>query len=364
MKLHPLVKTNLILLLFFLLFAGLYFARSFLVPLSFGAIFAMVMIPLSQRLEALGLHRGLAALVCLLVLAAIFTGVVVLLSTQLAGFAKDMSAIERQLDIYLSDVQQFIQQKAGISYEKQEEMINRQTAGGNDPLGFLTSVVGSFTKLLVNGLLVMVYLFLFIFYRRRLKRFVLMLAKADQKQQVREVVNRCSRVAQQYLMGRGILMIILVVFYVVGLSLIGVRHAMFFSVLAALLSIIPWVGNLMGMILPMLMVFVQAGDFGIILGVALVFGITQLIDTYIFEPLVLGYQVNIHPIFIIVIAVLGEIVWGIPGLILSIPILGMVKIVLDNVESLEPYAYLIGASQKSRRESALVKKIKSWLSAN
>lgn len=360
MKLHPLVKINLILLLFFLLFAGLYFARSFLVPLTFGAIFAMVMIPLSKRLENLGLHRALAALACLLVLLAVFSGLVALLSSQVASFSEDMTVIERQVNRQMEESQRFIEKKLGIPYESQEKMIKEQTSGKNSLTSIAAGLLGSFTKVLINGLLVMIYLYLFIYYRTRFKKFILKLVKGDDRERVHDVINRSSLVAQHYLLGRGILMIILTVFYVIGLTIVGVRNALFFSVLAALLSIIPWVGNLLGMILPMLMVFVQGGDIRIIFGVMLVFGITQLIDTYIFEPLVLGYQVNIHPIFIIIIAVLGEIVWGIPGLILSIPILGMVKIVFDNVDALEPYAYLIGASRKSRQESAIVKKIKSW----
>ncbi|TCS87300.1 putative PurR-regulated permease PerM [Anseongella ginsenosidimutans] len=360
MKLHPLVKINLILLLFFLVFAGLYFARSFLVPISFGAIFAMVMIPLSKRLENLGLHRALSALVCLLLLVAIFSGLIALLSSQVASFSKDMAVIETQVNRQLDEAQRFIEQKVGISYESQEKMIKEQTSGDNSPSTLVAGLIGSLTKVIMNGFLVIIYLFLFIYYRTRLKKFVLKLVRGENKERVHDVISRSSQVAQHYLLGRGILMIVLTVFYLVGLSVVGVRNALFFSVLAALLSIVPWVGNLFGMILPMLMVFVQGGDIRIILGVMLVFGITQLIDTYIFEPLVLGYQVNIHPLFIIIIAVLGEIVWGIPGLILSIPVLGMVKIVFDNVDALEPYAYLLGAPRQSRRESAVVRKIKSW----
>src|SRR3546814_4120736 len=108
------------------------------------------------------------------------------------------------------------------------------------------------------------------------------------------------------------------------------------------------------MILPMLMVFIQGGDIRIILGVMIVFGITQLIDTYIFEPLVLGHQVNVHPIFIIVVAVLGEIVWGIPGLILSIPILGMVKIRSEEhtseLQSLMRISYAVFCLKKKNQQ--------------
>src|SRR5690606_32299288 len=111
------------------------------------------------------------------------------------------------------------------------------------------------------------------------------------------------------------------IFYLIGLTIVGVKHALFFAVLSALLSIIPYVGNAVAMLLPMMMVFVQGGDTRIILGVMIVFGLTQLIDSYIFEPLILGSRVDVHPLFIIIVVILGEILWGIPGLILSIPIL-------------------------------------------
>jgi predicted PurR-regulated permease PerM len=75
---------------------------------------------------------------------------------------------------------------------------------------------------------------------------------------------------------------------------------------------------------------------------------------------VVGAEVNINPLFTILIIVVGELVWGIPGMVLAIPLLGMVKIVCDHVESLKPYGFLIGEEKKKKKSGGFIQKIKGW----
>jgi predicted PurR-regulated permease PerM len=85
--------------------------------------------------------------------------------------------------------------------------------------------------------------------------------------------------------------------------------------------------------------------------------LVQFIQTYVLEPLVVGAEVNINPLFTIMGLVAGEVLWGIPGLVLAIPLLGIAKIVCDHVEPLKPYGDLIGQEKK---ESGLKKKTKAF----
>jgi predicted PurR-regulated permease PerM len=87
---------------------------------------------------------------------------------------------------------------------------------------------------------------------------------------------------------------------------------------------------------------------GMVIGVLLTYLIVQFLQTYLLEPLVVGAEVNINPLFTIIILVLGELVWGIPGLVLAIPLLGIVKIICDHIDPLKPYGYLIGSDKKKR----------------
>jgi predicted PurR-regulated permease PerM len=133
---------------------------------------------------------------------------------------------------------------------------------------------------------------------------------------------------------------------------------LFFAILCGLLEIVPFVGNLLGTTFTVLAVAAQGGDGRVILGVIGVYMLVQFVQTYILEPLVVGSQVRINPLFTIIGLVAGELIWGIAGMVLAIPLLGVLRIVFDHIPSLKPYAYLIGSDPQNR--SSLFDKIKGW----
>jgi predicted PurR-regulated permease PerM len=130
-------------------------------------------------------------------------------------------------------------------------------------------------------------------------------------------------------------------------------------VLCGILEIIPFIGNLTGTSVTILAVVAQGGDTKMIIAVLITYAMVQFIQTYILEPLIVGEQVNINPLFTILIIVLGEMVWGIAGMILAIPLLGIIKIICDNVPELQPYGFLIGTENQRGRRTGFIDKIKS-----
>jgi predicted PurR-regulated permease PerM len=112
---------------------------------------------------------------------------------------------------------------------------------------------------------------------------------------------------------------------------------------------VPFVGNLSGTAITILVNLAQGASSGVLIGILITYAVVQFLQSYILEPLVVGDRVSINPLFTIGGIVAGELVWGIPGMILAIPIMGMTKIVCDNIESLHPYGYLMGdESRKSK----------------
>ena len=211
---------------------------------------------------------------------------------------------------------------------------------------------------LVDGLLVLVYIFLFMYFRRHLKTFVLKLVPQSEKNNAQQIIHDIQHVAQQYIGGLAMMIAFLWVMYGIGFSIVGVKNALFFAILCGLLEIIPFVGNLTGNALTILMAITQGGGSNMIIGILVTYAIVQFIQSYILEPLVVGAEVNINPLFTIIILVVGELVWGIPGMVLAIPLLGIVKIICDHIEPLKPYGFLIGEEKKSKK--AVVEKIKGW----
>jgi len=120
----------------------------------------------------------------------------------------------------------------------------------------------------------------------------------------------------------------------------------FFAILCGLLEIVPFVGNLIGNIITVIMTLVQGGSTNTVIGIVVTYGVVQFIQSYLLEPLVLGREVNINPLVTIVGLIAGEMIWGIGGMVISIPLMGIIKIICDHVDSLQPLGEFMGQDNK------------------
>ena len=89
-----------------------------------------------------------------------------------------------------------------------------------------------------------------------------------------------------------------------------------------------------------------------VLEILLTYGVIQGIQFYIISPLVMRAQVHLQPLFTIVVLIAGDLLWGIPGMILAIPSLGILKIILDKTESFQAFGFLLGGGGQRKRKSA------------
>ena len=102
----------------------------------------------------------------------------------------------------------------------------------------------------------------------------------------------------------------------------------------------------------------QGGNSSVLIGILITYAVVQFIQSYLLEPLIVGKEVRINPLTTIVGIVAGEFLWGIAGMIVAIPLIGMAKVVFDNTPSLKPLGFLFGEAEKS--EGNFLEKIKSW----
>ncbi|WP_442588504.1 AI-2E family transporter [Pedobacter sp. AW31-3R] len=347
------------LLFFFLSFAGLYFAAAFLIPVALAAVFAMLFIRLCNWFENKGLSRTLSSLLCMLIFIAAIALIVTLLSWQLSGLAENMDAMKQRVVNLLTNLQNWLHEQVGITMRQQKELVKQQSEGAGSGAGsMLANFAGSIMGIMVNTILVLVYMFLFLANRSHIKKFILKLVPVDEKNTAANIVHQAGKVAQQYLSGLGAMIVMLWIMYGIGFSISGIESAIFFAVLCGILEIIPFIGNLTGTSITVLAAIAQGGDSKMIIGVVVTYALVQFIQTYILEPLVVGEQVNINPLFTILVIVLGEMVWGIAGMILAIPLLGIVKIICDHVPELQPYGFLIGTEKQRGKKTGVIDKIK------
>lgn len=334
------------------LFWGLFNAQAFLKPLATAVLFALLLIPVNKKLESWRISRALASFIttCLLLLIAL--AFFFLISYQVKSFMEDWDKIVETLQPKIESVEDFILTHTPIDREQLEKYKEENNAssisGGGSGAQQAFQVINSAFGLMGNFLLTFIYIFFLLTYRRRFKEFILRLYSPSKRQKVGKVVQQTAGVAQKYLFGKFLLIIFLAVLYAIGLGISGVDNFIFISMLAAVLSLIPYLGNIIGFGLAMALGVASGGGSGTLIGVVIVFSVAQFIESYVLEPYVVGDQVDIHPIFIIVFVVLANMVWGVLGMVLVVPIVGMINVVFKHVESLEVFGFLLGNEENAR----------------
>jgi predicted PurR-regulated permease PerM len=344
-------RFNKILLAAILISVVLYYGKEFFVLITFAGFFAMLMTPISNRLEKRGVSRIFSTIFSIALILAIITGVLFLLSAQITNIGRELPQIEAKLQAAIIGVQYWLSENLGVSSEQLKDHASNAigTAGS-----IITGLVKGIFTLVGRFILVLVFTFLFLLQRDKYENFVVMLSKEEKRKETEAVIHKISKIAHHYLAGRILAVFIIGILYVIGFSIIGLKDGFILSALAALVTIIPYIGALLGGLIPFSMSVVD-GTMNQSVWVVVIVLIVNAIDHYFIEPYVVGGSVSISPVFTILILILGGVVWGLAGIILFLPLLGILKIVFENVEGLAPYAYLVGDQQ----ESSASKKI--WL---
>lgn len=349
-----LIKKTLIL---FLVIIGLYYAKGFLIPLTIGAVMATLFLPLCRRLEQIKVSRGMASTACLFMLLCFIAGIGIVLGWQISKLTNDLVLLKERAVSMSIEVQGYIFNHFGITLEKQSQLLKSQKSSVT---GMIPVFAGSLASLVVNFFLTLVYIFCLLYYRSHVKVFLLKLSSPSQRPEMEKVIYSVALVSQQYLLGLSKMIVWLWIMYSIGFGIIGVKHAFFFAILCGLLEIVPFIGNITGTSVTVLVSAMEGASLPMILGIIGTYGTIQFIQGWVLEPIIVGPQVKINPLFTILSLVIGELVWGIPGIFLAIPLIGMLKIISDHIDQLKPYGFLIGEVESKKSESGFIKKMGRW----
>jgi predicted PurR-regulated permease PerM len=344
-------------LFFMVLLVGvMYFGRSFLIPVFFAGMLAMLMAPVCRKFERWGLNRALSCLGCILILVIVLAGSGLIVSTQFSTFAENISQIQSKAKEFLEKAQSYIQEQIGIPPEKQEAVVKEQAQKGSQSGASMTAkILGAITSTIAGMVLTLVITFLMIYNKEQFETFFLRLFGDKDTEKVKTVVGQITQVSQKYLTGRVMSVLIIATLYSVGLLIVGIKNAVLLAGIAALLTVIPYVGTVLGGLFPVIMALLTE-NIQTALWAAVVMILIQAMDNYFIEPNVVGGEVNLSALWSILSIVAGGMIWGIAGMILFLPLFGIVKIVCDHVENLKPIGYLLGEPGGQKPS-----KIKEWV---
>ncbi|ALJ00654.1 AI-2E family transporter [Rufibacter tibetensis] len=358
-KLPSYFKYTVILLGLYLL---LHFLQTFspvLIPICFAALFALLLLPMSRWLER-RLPRAISIVISLVVVIIVLGLVIWFLSHQVSNFSTELSEINSKISLLVAKFQSFLYERFGIRPTNKNEFL--QKALGNvtqTGTAFLGSTISVTTGALTVLSLIPIYIFCMLYYRDHLRKFMFQFITRERREPLMETVDNIQRVVQGYLSGLLIVIFVVSILNSVGLMIMGVEYAIFFGVMAAILTVIPYIGILIGALFPALFVLVNTGSAAQMLIVIGIFAFVQFLEGNFITPYVVGSKVSINPFAAILALILGGEIWGAPGMILSIPIIAILKVIFDAYEPLQPFGYLLNDVSHGSAENKLLQKLRA-----
>lgn len=348
-----LIQTALVVIFLFFSTVLIIKARGFLIPFSTAVILALLVLPLSRKLELRNMNRATASFINTLLLFLISLGFLALISFQMKNIVDDWSSIKESIQPRMDDFAENITEHFPILKNSIQIYDNDLSmAGSNEPASSAEKAGAFFYEVLNfagNYLLTFIYIFFVLTYRNHFKAYLLRLFPEEKSDEIKKIISRSATVTQQYLVGKIILIAILAVLYAIGLAISGVENFILISIFAATLSLIPYFGNVIGFGIAMTFGFIGTGETLMLAGIIITFSVAQFVESYFLEPYIVGDRVDLHPFFVILAVIAGNSLWGIMGMILSIPILAIINVILLDIPSLRPFGFLLSNKSPSEK---------------
>ena len=196
-----------------------------------------------------------------------------------------------------------------------------------------------------------IFVFFMLYYKEMYQTFFRKLfERKDGVSKIDEVLDNVQDVTQNYLVGLLTVIGILAVLNTTGLMIVGLEHAIFFGVFASLMAIIPYIGIIIGALPPLLFAFLLGDSLITPVLVMAVFGTVQFLEGNFISPRIVGSKVAINPFMAMLALIIGGEIWGISGMILFVPLIGILRVIFTEIEELKPYGYLLGNQIEYKEE--------------
>ncbi len=335
---------------------GLYYTQVFLKPICFAILLAMLLLPFTKWLEDKKLNTYVAATISMLTVMLVMGSVTTLLWWQVSELAENTSNIEQTFDQWMRQSQRFMYRTFNLNYNEQNEILDEQQSA---MASYIPTIMESIGSTMAKAVLVLVYAFMFLTHRGQIKRFIMRSTPNGDEEKTKSLITHANQVSVSYLVGLLKLIVAMTVLYSLAYWAIGIENPIFFAAVCGVLEMIPFVGNLLGSLITTIGAIAQDGNTEIIPFIFLVYFMVQFVQSYVLEPLIVGKEVNVNPLFSILALIVGELMWGLAGMVLAIPMLGIAKIYFDHTDSLQHYGKLIGTEASDDSEGPL-SKLKSF----
>ncbi|SEP38332.1 AI-2E family transporter [Mucilaginibacter sp. OK283] len=325
------------------------------VPVAYSLFIAILLNPVCNWLEKKKVPKALAISITLLLASIAIAGLFYFLSTQIIQFGDSLPVLKQKFATISASAQSWVATTFGYPIQKQNLLIKEAMNNSQSLLGStLGSVLGIFGLIFI----IPVYVFLVLYYKTLLLNFFYEVFSEENSKRVADVLQETKAAVQSYIIGLLIEMIIVAALNSLALILLGVKYGILIGVIGAILNLVPYLGGIIAIALPVLMATVTKDGYSTQLGVIGAYLVIQFIDNNILVPNIVSSKVQINALMSIIVVFLGNMLWGLSGMFLSIPFLAVLKIIFDRIDGLKPWGKLLGDTVPTRHKGDIWKRRK------
>jgi len=308
-----------------------------LVPLVWGIFFAFALYPTSQWFERRRFPRALAIIVSIILVSLVAVGILYLLINQMIGLLGEIPQIEENISSKVTRYSEELSLIFGEDWRDSTQQVQLWDLFTTENVNQTLLEMGRSITLIG---IIPLYTFLLLYYKDFFTEFLVRYSSKNQAA-VLHWANDSGKVIQSYLVGMIRMTGIVALLSGIYFYSIGLEYFILFAAFIAIMNLIPYVGVFISSAFVILYVFLTSDSVMYpLLTFVTLWGI-QLLENNLITPIIVGSKVKVNALAVIFAILLGGWLWGISGMVLFIPLVGVLKITLERSEKLQAFGYLL-----------------------
>jgi len=339
---------------FFIVFT-FYLGQQILLPVIFATLIAILLNPVVDFLISRKMGKIFSILLVVVMALVVVIAILYMVSSQITMLKETLPQLKDKFTITRINVVDWLANNFNVSISSINEWINKSENEAVKNFSIEDKLTAA-VQLMVEVVLLPVYVFLILYYKTLLLDFILKLFRSQHHPAVTEVLMSTKRIIQSYLVGLFIEMVIVATLNSAGLFLLNIDYALILGITGAIINVIPYIGGIVAIALPMIIAFVTKDSITSTILVFLVYILIQFIDNHYLIPRIVASRVRINALVAIIVVLVGNAVCGVAGMFLSIPITAIAKVIFDHITPLKPWGFLLGNTVPTASRFAFIQR--------
>jgi predicted PurR-regulated permease PerM len=273
--------------------------------------------------------------------------IVTLFIYQVFSFLNEWPALLLKLQQSIQDFSRMLIEVFGVSLESQQEWIAKiSNQSGTNILAFAQSAIRGSAYSAILLILIPVYSVLILYYRTHWMKILHRLFPSEKTESLREIISLTIQAYYNFIKGMSIVYLTVGTLNSIGLLLLGVPHAILFGFIASILTFIPYIGIMVGSLLPLAIAWITYDSFWYPIGVVAIFAFIQYLEANLIFPIAVSNRLNVNTLVMLISIFAGGIIWGMAGMILFVPFIGIAKLIADHNPKWKTMSMILGMNGK------------------